>query len=328
MNELVSIIMPVYNAAFFLGETLQSVLNQTYNKWELVIVDDGSTDDSQNIFAQFKAQHPKKFINIQSNKNQSGAGACRNIGLQKCTGDLVIFLDSDDLLESFCIDQRVKAIKTNDVAIFKQYVLTENRSYDLPIFNGPANNRRDAVDAFMRMEAPWQTMAPIWRKAALQKLKGFDESLVFMEDPDLHLRALVNKELKIIFCYHLPADNYYRINNMQSEKAFSFYKNSIQSRINFLDKLISFTESSSSIEKERNTKNIKIGYFSFLRDFVMSRFNDCKDDIFQLNSRLNKANIFSITDKLKLKFLFSIYVSKSSIVKKMRLKGIAYKLIK
>ena len=328
MSDLVSIIMPVYNAAFFLPETLLSVSNQTYEHWQLVIVDDGSTDESQNICARFKNDHQQKCIILQSNKKQSGAGVCRNIGLQKCTGSFVIFLDSDDLLESFCLEQRVKAIEKNDLVIFKQYILTDNKKNNLKIFNGAVNNGKDAVDAFMRMEAPWQTMAGIWGKKALQILNGFDESLVFMEDPDLHLRALLNKELNIIFRYDLPADNYYRINNMETEKAFSFYKNSILSRINFMDKLIRLTENASLIERKRNVENIKKGYFSFLRNFVMSRFNDFKDDIIQLNKQLNAANVFSTSDKLKLKFLFSVYASNSLIVKKMRLKGIAYKLIK
>lgn len=328
MSGLVSIIMPVFNAAFFLPATLQSVSNQKYSNWELVIVDDGSTDGSQSICAHFKEGQEQNCMILQSNRNQSGAGTCRNIGLQHCKGDYIIFLDSDDLLERFCLEQRINTIGKNDLAIFKQYTFTNEINSNLPIFNGPVSNRADAIAAFTRMEAPWQTMAGIWKKETLQKLKGFDESLVFMEDPDLHLRALLDKDLEIIFCYNLPADNYYRINNMQGEKAYSFYKNSIISRMIFLDKLIVLTKHLPPLEKRENAKHIRKGYLSFLRDFVIARFNDFKDDILKLNHRLIDAGILSMSDKLKLNFLFSIYISSSPIVKQMRLKGLAYRLIK
>ena len=112
------------------------------------------------------------------------------------------------------------------------------------------------------------------------------------------------------------------------KKHFRFYKNSINSRIKFVEKLILLKENSSSVERKKYIQNIKKGYFTFLRDFVMSRFNDFKEEIFGLNKRMNKAQIFSISDKLKLKFLFSIYSSNAFVIKKMRLKGFAYKLIK
>ena len=161
MSGLVSIIMPVFNAAFFLPATLQSVSNQKYSNWELVIVDDGSTDGSQSICAHFKEGQEQNCMILQSNRNQSGAGTCRNIGLQHCKGDYIIFLDSDDLLERFCLEQRINTIGKNDLAIFKQYTFTNEINSNLPIFNGPVSNRADAIAAFTRMEAPWQTMAGI-----------------------------------------------------------------------------------------------------------------------------------------------------------------------
>ena len=96
----------------------------------------------------------------------------------------------------------------------------------------------------------------------------------------------------------------------------------------FLDKLIVLTKHLPPLEKRENAKHIRKGYLSFLRDFVIARFNDFKDDILKLNHRLIDAGILSMSDKLKLNFLFSIYISSSPIVKQMRLKGLAYRLIK
>jgi glycosyltransferase involved in cell wall biosynthesis len=91
----ISIIIPAYNAAFFLLETLVSVKNQTYTNWECIIVDDGSTDDTAAIIEQYIATD-KRFSHIyQSNK---GLSAARNTGLQFAKGEIIQFLDADDVL--------------------------------------------------------------------------------------------------------------------------------------------------------------------------------------------------------------------------------------
>ena len=329
MDKLVSIIMPVYNAAFFLEETLESVALQTYTNWQLVIVDDGSTDTSPDLCKKFALAHEGKCLLLQSKNKQSGAGACRNIGWKICNAEYVIFLDSDDTLAPYCLQQRVDNLNANDVVIFKQYYWEINSKPPYPLFTGKAANRADATEAFMKMESPWQTMACIWRKTTLQKLKGFDEMLVFMEDPDLHLRALLDDEIKIHFAYHLSADNYYRVNNMSAIKAENFYTNSIKSRIIFLNKLLGMVNNiytSGNLTKYK--KYIREGYFVFLKNFVLARFKDFKEPVEKITKKLFDLNILRTSDRIKLLFVFAVFGSLSSLVKKMRLKGIAYKLIK
>ena len=328
MNPLVSIIMPVYNSAFFLEETLKSVALQTYTNWQLVIVDDGSTDSSPELCKKFAMEHEGKCLLLQSKKNQSGAGVCRNIGWKICADEYVIFLDSDDTLAPYCLQQRIDNLHANDVVIFKQYYWDINSKPPYPLFTGNAANREDAIEAFMRMEAPWQTMACIWRKTTLQKLNGFDEMLVFMEDPDLHLRALLNDKIIIHFAYNLPADNYYRVNNMSPIKVENFYTNSIRSRIVFLNKflgIINDIQATANLTKYK--KYIREGYFVFLKNFVLARFKDFKEPVEKITNKLFDSNILKSSDRIKLLIVFAVYKSSSSLVKKFRLKGIAYKLL-
>ena len=328
MNPLVSIIMPVYNAAFFLEETLQSVALQTYTNWQLVIVDDGSTDSSPELCKKFALEHEGKCLLLQSKKNQSGAGACRNIGWKICSAEYVIFLDSDDTLAPYCLQQRTDNLHANDVVIFKQYYWEITSRPPYALFTGTAANREDAIEAFIRMEAPWQTMACIWRKTTLQKLNGFDEMLIFMEDPDLHLRALLDDKIIIHFAYDLPADNYYRVNNMSAIKAENFYTNSIRSRIVFLNKLLGIINKiqvTSNFTKYK--KYAREGYFVFLKNFVLARFKDFKEPVEKITNKLFDSNILRNSDRIKLLIVFALYGSSSSLVKKFRLKGIAYKLI-
>lgn len=88
---MISIITPTYNRAYLLPRMIKSVLNQTFKDWELIIVDDGSTDDTSQIIENFKDSRIKYFF-----KDNSGATASRNLGVNKAQGDYVIFLDSDD----------------------------------------------------------------------------------------------------------------------------------------------------------------------------------------------------------------------------------------
>ena len=322
MNNLVSIIMPLYNAELYLQESLKSIAQQTYSNWQLVVVDDGSTDNSMEIYYAFAKQNPNKCLLVRSLRKQSGAGVCRNIGLKKSSGELIIFCDSDDILNVFCLQQRVYAFKDNDMVIFKQYYLDPNTKKVNGFFTGKAENRRDAIEAFIKMDAPWQTMAPIWRKTTLEKLHGFDEALVYMEDPDLHLRALLDDNIKIKFEYCLPADNYYRINNMNVAKKILFYDNSIKSRIYFIKKYLFLSTISNTIYR----KNIRKGYLVFLQNFVLARIQLYSTEIFELTNELKLAKVLNTIDSMILKVIFKIFLSKSYLIKTLRIKGIVFKL--
>jgi len=95
MNKLVSIIIPSYNNAEFIADALESVFNQTYSNFEILIVDDGSTDDTKALLAKYAASYPKK-IRCSYIEN-SGAGTARNIGLKQAKGEYVAYLDADDV---------------------------------------------------------------------------------------------------------------------------------------------------------------------------------------------------------------------------------------
>lgn len=99
MNEpLVSIITPVYNAEIFLSETIKSIQNQTYENWELLLVDDCSKDNSAKIIKEFQISDDRiKYIKLEKN---SGASVSRNTGIKNAKGRFIAFADSDDLWET------------------------------------------------------------------------------------------------------------------------------------------------------------------------------------------------------------------------------------
>lgn len=110
MNDLVSIIMPSYNTGKFIAESIQSVLAQTYANWELIIVDDCSDDNTDQVVAAFLADNRIRYI---KNKKNSGAAVSRNRALREAKGRWIAFLDSDDLWMPEKLEKQILFMQTN-----------------------------------------------------------------------------------------------------------------------------------------------------------------------------------------------------------------------
>ena len=108
-EDLVSIIMPSYNTASYIKESIQSVLNQTYTNWELIIVDDCSTDETEEVLATITDSRIKYF----KNKENSGAAISRNKALREARGQWIAFLDSDDLWLPNKLEKQINFMKNN-----------------------------------------------------------------------------------------------------------------------------------------------------------------------------------------------------------------------
>ncbi|MBN2787140.1 MAG: glycosyltransferase family 2 protein [Paludibacteraceae bacterium] len=103
-NKLVSIITPVYNGSKFISQTIDSVLMQTYEEWEMIIIDDGSTDNSSEIVLKYTQKDSR--IRLLSQKN-AGSAAARNNGIREAGGRYIALLDADDLWEPFFLEEQL-----------------------------------------------------------------------------------------------------------------------------------------------------------------------------------------------------------------------------
>ncbi len=108
-SGLVSIIMPSFNTGRFISETIRSVINQTYSNWELLIVDDCSTDDTDNVVASF-SDHRIKYM---KNDHNCGAAVSRNWALREAKGEWIAFLDSDDLWYPLKLEKQILFMQEN-----------------------------------------------------------------------------------------------------------------------------------------------------------------------------------------------------------------------
>lgn len=124
IDQLVSIVMPIYNAENYLKDSLDSLISQKYKNLEIICVDDGSTDNSLRILENYKRIDDR--IKILKQKNQF-AGVARNNGLDHANGKYIMFLDSDDIFEKSMISNLVKKAEKNntDIIFFGFYKFTE-----------------------------------------------------------------------------------------------------------------------------------------------------------------------------------------------------------
>jgi len=120
MNALVSIITPSYNSAKFIAETIQSVQNQTYSNWEMIIVDDGSSDETETV-ARSIIQNDKRIQFYKLSQN-FGPAVARNTSIEKASGDYMTFIDADDIWFPTFIENNIKIINETGIPfVFSSY---------------------------------------------------------------------------------------------------------------------------------------------------------------------------------------------------------------
>lgn len=187
MNHLVSVIIPCYNSAKFIAETLDSVLKQTYKNLEIILVNDGSSDNLEEVIKPYLSENKNIFYFKQDNK---GVAAARNTGAKNAKGDYFLFLDSDDLIDPSYLEkctevlnnqENVKAVYSN-AWIFS--TLDKKNKYKKLKF--PQYNFR-----LLLLENIIPTRALI-RSTDFYEINMFDESFGFLEDWDLWINLLKN----------------------------------------------------------------------------------------------------------------------------------------
>ena len=139
MGELVSIITPSYNSSKYIAHTIDSVLAQTYKKWELIIIDDNSVDDSKKIIAHY-VKFDSRIRLIELRENQ-GPAIARNIGIEEARGPYIAFLDSDDIWLPKKLELQINFMETHNISLcFSSYFIMDEQGRTIDTFIIP-NNR-------------------------------------------------------------------------------------------------------------------------------------------------------------------------------------------
>lgn len=266
MASLVSIITPSFNRADIIHETAESIFNQTYPHWEWIIVDDGSTDHTWDVLEGYAATDSRVKI-ARRNREPKGACTCRNIGVENCSGDYLLFLDTDDLLASFCLEQRVRAIEESpevDFLIFPM-LLFKQQPDDLKLLWN-IDSSTDDIERIMTGDAVCQGTGTLWKKKSFVGIGMWDEQLMLWQDVELHLRSLL-KPMNYKKRLELKPDVFLRISDTSlSRTGFHAYPK-------FISRLYVFEKTAESIQVRGLIKEYKKALRYMALDLFISAAN-------------------------------------------------------
>ena len=192
-NPLVSVIMPAYNAAEHIAEAIESVLIQNYRNFELIVVDDGSTDNTKDIVAGFKDDRIKYFY-----KDNSGPSGTRNLAICKAMGQYIMPLDADDMMTPDFIARHLMEFEKHPEAdlVYCDVLLIDDRSNPIRIMNKPEyQDRRHLIRDLFRAGHPVLPFRLGIRRSVFDKIGFYDEDLLVGEDYDM-MRRFIKAGLK------------------------------------------------------------------------------------------------------------------------------------
>lgn len=196
-QTLITVIMPCFNAEPYLEEAVHSVMDQSYPKVELILIDDGSTDRSVDIIKQLVEAHPGR-ITFLTQKNR-GPYPARNLGMEHARGEFIGFLDADDWWAKDCLEKLHAALVSSNAVLAYcgwQNVGAADRSNDPHI--PPDYEQGDKAEQFLRAAAPWPIHAALTHRNALHKVGGFDTHWRTCMDYDLWLRIGVANRIVLV----------------------------------------------------------------------------------------------------------------------------------
>ncbi len=190
-QPLVSIIIPTKNRCNLLKYTLASVQAQTWRRWEAIVVDDNSTDNTLQMLNEVAANEPR-IHPIRRTGAESGAAAARNEGFAASNGEFVVFLDSDDLLSPAAIEGRLRGFQRNpkaDAVVGRcEYFRNAPGEYHNECaLTGELGKNDDPLEAFLTLRSPWITSGPLWRRNAVLRAGAWKTS----HDNQYHTDALI-----------------------------------------------------------------------------------------------------------------------------------------
>lgn len=187
MEPLVSVIIPTYNRAYCIENAVKSVLAQDYENMEILILDDGSTDETEAVIGKME----DKRIFYQKNSCNCGAAVTRNIGIQMAKGEYIAFQDSDDIWLPEKLKQQVQVLEDSTYGMV--YSCFEREFPDGRVEKVPRDGiqqeaKQGYIYPYLLAESYISTQTMLVRKEILQQIQGFDEALKSYEDYDLAIR--------------------------------------------------------------------------------------------------------------------------------------------
>lgn len=314
----VSVIVPVYNTSKYLSKCLDSLVNQTLEDIEIIVINDNSPDDSKEIINEYKNKYKNKIVVITNSKNM-GIGYNRNLGIKKAKGKYVAFVDSDDWVELSMYEKMCNMAETQtlDMVVCDQYDYHEKNNKIIPelIPSFNASTIRQLPNLLLDINyGPCNKL--YLRKKIIENKIEFSEKLKYEDMKFVVPMIAISKIGKVNEPLY-----YYRIRGKSEttsmdERVFDILKiiddvNAYLSTLNFYDDIKEYTEylnirtifRYTLQQKYQNDKGVRVAFINEAFSFLDSKFPNWKN-----NTLFKKRNIVKRTIE-KSKILTNIYCS-------------------
>ena len=317
-QPLVSVIIPTYNRAHLIGETLDSVIAQTYQNWECIIVDDGSTDNSDEVIGEYVNKDSRFKYYHRPKDYAKGANSCRHIGFLKSKGDYVNWFDSDDLMLPNHFEIKIRKIVKGsydfvccEIARFKY-----GNKKDVTYLEYNYREGKELIDQFIG-KYTMSTPGPLWSKLFLLENKLYYKPIssqkkdTVLNDWTFGLEALMTtenfsfiKEPLVLYRFHKNSiySDRLRANPQKYLDEFKIRKSYFKK----LNKKIGFNF---EVEKYYTERNLRI-----LRNLLIKRSKTK-----HVLKEILKSNYLDIITKMRFLFYYILAVSFNKGINKLKL---------
>lgn len=327
MKELISVIIPIYNTEKYLEKCIDSVITQTYEYIEIILINDGSTHmNCINICRSFE----KKYNNIRFfDKKNNGVSEARNFGIEMANGKFVMFIDSDDWIEKDTIKTLYNNINDNDLSVCSYRIICDNYNFT----NNVKELKRDIV---LKQDKALEAL--FWNGKYQMNYQGFIFNKLFKKEiiDKYHIRfaknILYNEDRLFIFCYLLHCNNkiyfskyigynyYKRVGSITNQKVYNekmytefiafdnMSKLALGSKLNKLNKLI-------RNEYINHSLQMFIKY-NILPDYIIKKYID---NVWEYLYQIFLSSNIKIRSKMSIikKYLIIIYITKMKKKRKL-----------
>jgi glycosyltransferase involved in cell wall biosynthesis len=232
-EPLVSVIIPFFNRSTLLPYTIESVIRQTYQNLEIILVDDGSNDNSLDLAFKYSGSDPRIRVFIRPGYLPKGANTCRNFGLEMAKGIFVKWLDSDDIVAEDCVAKQLFEFEPDlDVVACRTCQFESSSGLDAAIskkYWGGNRKNKVSITNYLMHGYKWHTGSGLWRKSWFNNKSPFDLDLQNSQEWLMHLHQVIDGiklkiiEEELVFARVHPGS----MSNRLNKKAAYFYYEAI-----------------------------------------------------------------------------------------------------
>lgn len=320
----VSIIVPVYNSEKYLTQCIESMISQTYSKIEIILVDDGSTDNSLDICRYYsKVDNRIKVVH----KINGGASSARNAGLTEASGSYIMFVDSDDYIYPYMVEVLLQNIEeyNTDLVVCGMTAFSEESINSTIYKKAFYDKKRDIAKFFSLLDGRTNSL---WNKLYKKELINhkFNEELVIGEDLIFNLEYFENcKSIAVVdkALYFYRRTSHESLTQIYHESFFNINNFMYEKTLKYLNKTLEGTKSTISTEKidEEYYKNLS----SYLSGLVKSNDYKSLQKIEYIKNICNDKTVISVNNKPK---KIPLKYKTLSVLMKLNLSRTIYMIIK